>query len=200
MKCIVRKLKATIDNANLPVFENVVLKNYLTTTQDGQYIEFSDIAHRLNNTKMEARFEVTTTDKKFAVFGSSDNQYIQRNNGYIRAVNEQEGALSAIAANTEIHAGFDTSDGSFFINETTGVCAGPSQSTMVGHQCMVFQTFNRGSWNLAGTTKIKMVKITNHLNEVYTLVPAEVNGVAGLYDTDRGTFYTEANGGTLLCG
>lgn len=200
MKCIVRKLKATIDNANLPVFENVVLKNYITTTVDGQYITMPDIGYSLNNAKMEGIFEATVNNVNIPVFGLNPNLYIQRNNGYVRAVNTSEGSLSSIAVNTECHAGFDTSDGSFFINATTGTCSNPSTSSTRAYFAMVFATYNRYG-SKAGAIKIKQIKITDTTNNrVYTLVPAEVNGVACLYDADRGVAYGEANNGTLLCG
>lgn len=199
MKCIVRKLKATIDNANLPEFKNVVLKNYITTTVDGQYITMPDIAYSMNNAKMEGIFEATVNNINIPAFGLNSNQYIQRNNGYVRAVNTSEGSLSSIAVDTECHAGFDTSDGSFFINATTGTCSSPSTSPTRADLAMVFAAYNRYG-SKAGAIKIKQIKITDTTNNlVYTLVPAEVNGVACLYDADRGKTYGEVNGGTLLC-
>lgn len=200
MKCIVRKLKAVIDNENLPTYESIVLKNYITTTADGQYITMPDIYYSLNNAKMEGIFEATVNNVNIPVFGLSTNQYIQRNNGYVRAVNTSEGSVSSIALNTECHAGFDTSDGSFFINATTGTCSNPSTSSTRAGLSMVFATYNRYG-SKAGAIKIKQIKITDTTNNlVYTLVPAEVNGVACLYDADRGKTYGEVNGGTLLCG
>lgn len=199
MECVVRKLKAGINNANLPVYENIVFKNYITTTADGQYIALSDIPHQLNKNKMECVFESPVNNVSVPVLGSSPDQYLSRVNGYVRAINQGQGALTTIAANVEVHAGFDTSDGSFFINNDTGTCTNPSTSTVVARQMLVFATVNRYA-SKAGALKIKSVKITNYNNDVYNLVPAEINGVAVLYDVDRGTTYGEVNGGTLVCG
>jgi hypothetical protein len=157
MKCIVRKLKATIDNANLPEFKNVVLKNYITTTVDGQYITMPDITYSMNNAKMEGIFEATVNNVNVPAFGLNSNQYIQRNNGYVRAVNTSEGSLSSIAVDTECHAGFDTSDGSFFINDTTGTCSSPSTSSTRADLAMVFAAYNRYG-SKAGAIKIKQIK------------------------------------------
>lgn len=200
MKCVVRKLKATINNADLPVFKDVVLKNYITTTQDGQYIPFTGIFSQMNKTKMEAIFEATVDNVSgIPVFGNGANNYIERTNGYVRAYNQNDGSLVAVSKDTEITAGYDSSDMSYFIGADTGTCTTPTASANVYDRMMAFGTYNRLQ-SKAGTIKIKQVKITTHLNEVYTLVPAEVNGVAVLYDADRGVYYGEANGGTLLCG
>lgn len=201
MKCIVRKLKATIDNDTLPVFKNVVLKNYITTTQDGQYIPFPDIFSKMNQTKMEAVVEATvdTTSGILPVFGSGANNYMERSNGYFRAHNQDNGELVSVPKNTEVSVGYNSADMSYFIGETTGFCTTQTTSENIYDRMMAFGTYNRLS-SKAGAIKIKQVKITTHLNEVYILVPAEINGVAVLYDADRGVYYGEANGGTLVCG
>lgn len=200
MECVVRKLKATIDNASLPEFQNVVLKNYITTTEDGQYIELSDIYYTLNNVKMEGVFECTVGNITKPIFGTETNCLIMRRNQYVRAKNTTEGNVVVLNNNTECHAGYDSSDTSFFIDETTGNCSSPVQYSQRANFAKVFAAPAELN-SVSGAFKIKQIKITDTAyNRVYTLVPAEVNGVACLYDVDRGTIYGEANGGTLLCG
>ena len=195
-------MKATIDNANLPVFENVVLKNYITTTEDNQYIYLDEVRYPFNNVRVEVLFEATVNNINFLdVVSTSPNNIIRRVNGYVRAVNQQEGTVYAIPNNTEVRAGYFSNDGSFFVGSNTGVCGNPSTSTSVVAQCYVFATYNTRTGSKAGTIKIKEIKITNVVSEdVYKFVPAEINGVAVLYDADRGVYYGEANGGALVCG
>lgn len=205
MKCVVRKLKATIDNASLPIFENVVIKNYITTTQAGQAIHLSDIASLRKNTQMEVLYETTDLIGEMCVISSYGSAYIIQNSGYCVPYNTNRGEYNSVSANTEIRAGFDTSDGSWFVGETTGVCTTPSADEYIGRHCAVFGKAPNYDGSIAGKIKIKRVKITTHQTDSdtgkeYTLVPAEVNGVAVLYDADRGVYYGERNGGTLLCG
>lgn len=202
MDCIVRKLKASVNNANLPVFKNVVLKNYITTTEDDQYIYLDEVRYPLNNVRVEVLFEATVNNIKILnVVSTSPNNIIRRVNGYVRALNQQEGTVYAIPNNTEVRAGYFSNDGSFFVGSDTGVCGNPITSSVSAAQCYVFATYNTHTGSKAGTIKIKEIKITNVVSgDVYKFVPAEINGVAVLYDADRGVYYGEANGGTLLCG
>lgn len=202
MKCIVRKLKATIDNANLPVFENVVFKNYITTTEDDQYIYLDEVRYPFNNVRVEVLFEATVNNISFLnVVSTSPSNIIRRVNGYVRALNQQEGTVYAIPNNTEVRAGYFSNDGSFFVGSNTGVCGKPTTLTTVVAQCYVFATYNTRTGSKAGTIKIKEIKITDVVSgDVYKFVPAEINGVAVLYDADRGVYYGEANGGALVCG
>ena len=202
MKCIVRKLKAEINNANLPVFEEVVLKNYITTTEDGQSIEIP-IYHRLDAAKIEATFELTalTSGTAVNIVSISESQIVNAKSSYVRAVNVSDGTLFSVTANTEITASIDGSDGSYIINGTSGNCAIPYSGESTREIFSVFKTrLDSYSVQPAGYVKIKQVKITDGNNNVYTFKPAEVNGVAVLYDADNGNYYGEVNGGTLLCG
>lgn len=206
MDCIVRKLKASVNNANLPVFENVILKNYLTTTEDGQYIRFPFGSYTLN-TKMDVVFEVVSTTPGYSMICSSmANCYIQQRLSYVQIYNATKVDDFSLTANTEHRAGFDTSNGSAYYDDTTGTGTPYSGANAVLKTLSIFGRANSyGDYSVAGNIKIKSVKITTHQTASdtgveYNLVPAEINGVAGLYDAVRGDFYTEANGGTLVCG
>ena len=205
MDCIVRKLKASVNNANLPVFENVILKNYLTTSENGQYIRFPFYSWT-KNTKMEVVFEVVSKTPGYSMICSTtSNTYIQQRLGYVQIYNASKVDDYSLTTDTEHRAGIDTSDGSAYYDDSTGTGT-PFATEALWNNLSIFGRANDyGEYSTAGNIKIKSVKITTHQTAsdegvVYNLVPALVNGVAGLYDTDRGTFYTEANGGTLVCG
>ena len=203
MDCIVRKLKASVNNANLPVFENVVIKNYITTTQNGQYIDLSDIFSNTKKVKMEVKYIKTSTSNFFTVLYGGVS-YILHNKGYTRVYNPNEGTLVSTPADSEIHAGCDASDGSWFVGETTGSVTPPT-SDYSG----VFYVFARPlhlDESVAGEVRIKWIKLTTYATSSsdtpveYILVPATVNGVACLFDQNRGTTYFEKNNGALVCG
>lgn len=204
MKCIVRKLKAEISNSSLPVFEEIVMKNYITTTQDGQCVEIAG-SFALNASKIDAVFETTIVNstKPLIVAAIAMTQTILVKQSWGRVQNTSDGTLVPIQANTEISAGLDGSDGGYYVNETAGNCSSPYTGTTVKNAVYCFGHPERADFaneSKAGAIKIKSVKFTDQNNNEYLLKPAEVNGVAVLYDEDRGVYYGERNGGDLVCG
>lgn len=204
MKCLVRKLQATINNANLPVFVDVVLKNYITTSANDQYIRFEDIWTYGGNTQMEVTYETVNLTENTCVFSILGTGYVMQNNQYCLPYNSNKGGYNEVTANTEIVAGIDTSNGGWYCGETTGTCTTPVSDTNLRNTIAIFGRGSTYTGSLAGRFKIKKVKITTHQTSsdtgvLVTLVPALVDGVACLYDENRGVCYY-ANTGNLIAG
>lgn len=207
MDCIVRKLKATVNNDNLPVFKNVVLKNYITTSQNGQYIPFPDIFSHTRNTQIKVKYETVNLTGAVKVFGFLTNTYIYQNQQYCRVFIDSGGQYATVSANIEITVLMNTKDGAYSVNGTAYDDLAQETENALFARMMAFASYNAVGTSVAGKIKIKEIEITTHTTaddtgagEVYTLVPAEVNGVACLIDSVRGTVYGEANNGTLICG
>lgn len=199
MDCIVRKLKASVNNDDLPVFTNIVLKNYIATTQDGQYVRITGHNFVSNKIKIEVVYQSTVVSAiETTVAGAAGNNYIQQKNQYCRLYNQAVSELITVSANTDISVMMNTSTGAYSINGTTGTC-----TSLVGSYTaygFVFGAYNRYD-SKAGVIRIKSIKFTDlETNDVFDLVPAEVDGVAVLIDQTRGVSYGEYNSGTLICG
>lgn len=198
MDCIVRKLKASVNNPDLPVFENVVLKNWLTTTQDDQVIRIPGIESDTQDTQIEVWYIPTSTSNTTVVV-SMAGCYVFKNQGYCKVYAYTQGDNVEAPADAEVHAGFDSSNGSWFVGETTGTATRPA-SSYTAKNFAVFGKSSDYNGSKAGLVKIKKIKVTTSNNDVYILVPALVNNVACLLDEERGNTYFEYNNGTLLCG
>lgn len=200
MDCIVRKLKASVNNPALPVFENVILKNYITTTQDDQYIRIDNlISSDTQDTKVEVYFEATSAGSETSVIVAFGGCYAYKNQGYTKVYASGGGSNVALSANTEVHAGWDSHDGSWFVDSDTGSVTPPGTS-YTANTLSVFGRPSSYTGSKAGLIKIKSIKLTDSNGGVYNFVPALVNNVAVLLEPDRGVYYGEYNGGTLVCG
>ena len=203
MKCVIRTLKEPVTDQTLPVFPKIVLKNYLTTTQNGQYIYLDDIYVKFNNTKVDVVYE-REDGSLMKIIALASVAYLSNNSSYCVPFNQTRVDYFAVQNNTEIHAGFDTSNGTAYVDNNSGTAATPVSTSGFGYVMRVFAYNDTDGDSVAGKIKIKSIYIkTENGNggyDEYTLVPALLGDKAVLYDATRSKVYGEANGGDLVCG
>ena len=205
MKCVVRTLKESVTDQTLPVFPKIVLKNYLTTSQNGQKINLDDIKVKYNKTKVDIVYERTGSSLMTIISIGGADAYLSNNSSYCVPFNKTRVDYFSVTNDTEIHAGFDTSDGSAYVDANSGTAATPVSNTAYTTGVRLFAKLANDTDSVAGVIKLKRIYIktwndgTSQYDE-FTLVPALLCDKAVLYDATRSKVYGEANGGDLVCG
>ncbi len=202
MKCVINKLSAVINDNTLPVFSgSIVRKNYITTTQDGQYIDVTSVFADINYDKMKvecilqhaggnaSRATVLQTNYGYAFLYANTGTRLQSKLGSTLQDNV------TVSANTDVNIGFDGIANKAWVGttETIGETAPTSSSS---GKTYLFSNVS-GTDSLAGIVKIKELKVYNDGVLSADLVPVIYDEVACLYDTISQTFYYEAGDGTL---
>lgn len=205
--CMLIKLKGSSTNENLPEFVNIVDKEWIKTTVDGQYLDLSYFTrlNRYNSFGIEIKFrgdESTNIERKIFLTSSS----------YIYASWGTDGNLTVgVAANGQINQPklFPCSTGDehvvrvdvrnetiAFDNETvsitkTGVSSSAPSFTYVGG--------STGSTSKAGALSIAYIKVFDNSGTLKNhFQPKIINGVHCLKDTETGDMLLDATGGDLL--
>lgn len=173
----------------------IVLKNYITTTEDGQYLVFDGISAPLENTQLEVVYQTADDTKITNVISLSGNVYIQSNRAYCAPYNTNRLSLYAITKNNDITAGLNSANGYCFVNDNSGTCTTPSTAVGISSGVSLWKRGNTHD-SIAGVVKVKSVTITTP-NDTYTFVPALINEEPVLYDATHAMIAREANGGTL---
>lgn len=202
MKCTINKLAAVVSDNSLPVLSGlVILKNYIKTTADGQYIDLSSIFGQIayNNMAVDATVQhqglsgVTTT-------------LLQSTSGYsfiyittMKRISTHIGSATAnlvtVTENTDVQVGFNGPNKSAYVGETTATTE-TAVSSSTPNAVYLFKNID-GTNSTAGAVKMKEMKVYDTGVLVADLVPATYDGVACLYDKVNEVPYYEANGGTL---
>ena len=203
MNCFTRKLFASVDNPDLPIFDEVVPLYSVTNAFDGQYINLDGLM--LPTPKFgQLSFEVHFTKNS----KNGTNFFVQFRNGVLSPTLNYEGKLSApgITTNPMISEG----DHVIKIDNTTGVTSfdgqeyqfSIKQGTSSSNSVLCVwgiggDTESSASSSLvAGVTSIKKIVI-NHNGTIHTLLPMKIGGRACLRDELTHIAYY-ANSGELI--
>ena len=203
MNCFTRKLFASVDNPDLPIFDEVAPLYSVTNAFDGQYINLDGLMSPTPNFG-QLSFEVHFTKNS----KNGTNFIVQFRNGSLYCSLNYMGKLSApgITTNPMVSEG----DHVIKIDNTTGTTSfdgqeylfskinGASSSNSV--LCvwgMGRNTESSASSSLvAGVTSIKKIVI-NHNGTIHTLLPMKIGGRACLRDELTHIAYY-ANSGELI--
>lgn len=96
-KCLITKLQESVIDSTLPVFQNVIFKNYLSRTVGTQKIDISSLANHLgfSDTKIDAVIKIV----KFPQSTNSENLFASR--GEISLICVRNSVLRIKASSTE---------------------------------------------------------------------------------------------------
>lgn len=201
-KCLVKMLKMASTNPNLPIFQNIEIKNYLTTTVDGQYIEIP-LAYPANGISVDVIYQ-RTGNSEVNVVGTRNASFIRQKGGYCIPENTSHSnggdgsGYFSVGKDVDINAGYNSANGSVYVNGSTGICATIETSTVTMTFIRIFEKCNTDTpSSKAGVIKIKKVTVTIGTT-IYEYVPALINNSeAVLYEKNSGQIYREVNNGEL---
>lgn len=226
--CLVEKLKVTVNNPDLPVFQSVVLKDYATTSVDNQYVDLSSIISLFKHNEFrylafDAEFVIVDKTATMAAFNTRNHVI----GSALLSENVKVGEVAIVSRNTvqTVSASNNTlyavtyrpeRTGSVYIAKTsindveytsTDYLMGgqPFQNYSIDHICAFgystnseFTTFT----SKAGALKLKSIKIYDYNDVSYSkiaeIVPAIVNGIPCLYDTMSEQMYTPNTGSLVV--
>jgi hypothetical protein len=177
----------------------VVYKNYVTTTENGQYIQISDILNNLpfNSIKVETQFMTTTSVWSAAILATRGNRgVINLASGKLQ-VRSCGGDYNQVtpSKNTLYTVGFNLADGTSYIDENTYANTGTPSSSDI--EFIKIFSNSEGGDSYAGRIKVGYVKIYNNNVLLCDLRPALVGTIPCLYDTINSVVYGEYNDGLL---
>lgn len=180
------------------IVETLVLKNYVRTTQLGQYVQI-DFADTLNcdSTKIEAIFKYGDASRDYVLIGQSSG-YCEIRSGSHYSLGVTYGKNSESVSNTvnqTITKDVDTTT----VQEPTKITInGVETAISISYGGMTYLKIFKEDAEQYGNVAIKRIKIYNTANNalLYDLVPALYQNVPCLYDAVSETAYY-ANSGSL---
>lgn len=213
--CMLVKLKGASINADLPVFETVLEKEWIKTTEDNQYANTSIVSFPFKSIVFDVTFKANSAqmgEGYHCIVGTGSDFYTFE---ITKGENEGEGVLryslfsgSANVTNT-IPCSLDEEHTLAFnpVAQTLtldGNIIESAVTTSNGNRTNVY-LFGGGS---TPSSKASAISIGRFIQRQYTsssgfairedLTPCIVNGTACMYNKEKGVAYTEANGGELL--
>ena len=196
MKCIVKKLRESVNNPSLPVLERLQILSYVTTTQDGQYVFLGYYDTPENQSKVDVDFELASNNSvESTIISIGSNSYISTKSGYIMPFNTHRLDYYSSKVGTVQNAGLDLSNGFCYVDENSGTCTSINQNTW-GCNLYLFAKHNVHN-SIAGVIKIRKAIFTLNDGE-HIILPCKKGNIFGFIDTKTNKFYTEANGGALI--
>lgn len=201
--CLVIKLKGESNNPELPVYANIVEKDWLKTKVNNQYLDLSSVAGstRYNRLVIEVNFKAVTSEYSFG------ENLFDTKNSYLNVIQRDTGVLNVKASSdaiVTISSSLNTTH-TVKVNYNTNkiVFDGVEQSftadVSTSNLTNLWIFANRYLTSKAGILHIGYVKLYHYNtgNIIFNGVPAVVDGVACLYDKVSGTVYTDGAGGDL---
>jgi hypothetical protein len=199
--CLVLKLKGASTNAELPVYTNIVEKDWLKTTVNNQYINLSSVAGgtRYNRFIIEIKYKAAATITAECLFDTKNSYLnaIQRSTGVLDVKASVSTTVNVASSLNTIH----TVKVDYKNNKITfdGVEQSFTADLSTSNLTNLYIFANRSFSSNAGMLQIGYVKIINPVDEnvYFNGVPALVDGIPCLYDKLSGTVYTDSAGGDL---
>ena len=198
MKCIVKKLKESVNNPSLPVLERLQILSYVTTTVEGQYCLLNTTKNTpVNQLKIDIEFEVAIAEtSNFAFIAVGSNNYILKNNSYIVPYNTSRAEYFSAKVGNIQTAGFDISNGYCYVDEQSATSTTVNEHTYQGLPLTIFG--RQGTYDSsAGVVRIRKV-VATCIDGEHIILPCKKGEIYGFIDTKTNEFYTEVNGGALI--
>lgn len=197
MKCIVKKLKESVNNPNLPILEKLEILSYVTTTQDGQYCKFTTNGSIIETeAKLDIEFEITESNSQMYFIASvGTNSYIEKNKQYIVPYNTSRLEYYNVKVGTVQKAGIDLSNGYCYVDDASGTCTSTNHNTWTAFYFLFARNTDYSS--KAGLVRIRKVTVKGADGE-HIFLPCKKGREYGFIDLTTNQFVTEYNGGELI--